>query len=203
MLTIIIPSYNEPRVNEVAWICQDLYPTARIIIGNDFHGHGKGYAVRKGLEINKRFIPRKTFDEIIVIIDGDMDINPSMIARLIPFLDEYDIVVGSKPIGGMPISRKLITLCSRIFIKALFWLDVDTQTGIKAFRSRALPEWENDKFMFDVEILVKAKKRGAKILEIPIRATSTKSKSMGVLWRALKDILRIWYRLLFQSDAEK
>jgi hypothetical protein len=57
MLTIIIPSYNEVRLDEVVLNCQDLFPKARIIIGHDREGRGKGYAILKGLELDKKFIP--------------------------------------------------------------------------------------------------------------------------------------------------
>lgn len=197
MLSIIIANYNEPNLDKVVNECQDLFPKARIIIGHDRHGVGKGYALLVGLELDKRFIP--VFEEdIVVFIDGDGDISPRMIKRLLPFLDTYDIVVGRKSKAGMPLSRSILTTLSRIYIKFMFDQDVDTQTGLKAFKSNKIPEWETKGFTFDIEILCKAKRRGCSILEVPVVANVSDRKTLRQVWLALKESLRIWLALLSQ-----
>ena len=158
-----------------------------MIISPDDKGRGKGWAVFKGVAA--------ACGDIIIFIDGDMDIHPRMIKRLLPFLEDYDIVVGTKTFDGMRLSRKLVTLLARIYIKLIFWLDVDSQSGLKAMKKEAISAWESKRFMFDVEFLVKAKRKGFKIIEIPIKATVIRSKSIKVLWAALLDTFKIWWRL--------
>jgi hypothetical protein len=157
-------------------------------------GTGKGHALLKGFELDKKFIPVLE-EDIVVFIDGDMDIHPKMIKRLLPFLDEYDIVVGRKWKKGMPLRRSILTSLSRIYIKIMFDQDVDTQTGLKAFKSSKIPEWQTKGFAFDIEVLCKAKKMGCSILEVPVVAYVSDQKSMRVIWRALVDSLKIWFRL--------
>jgi len=203
MLSIIIPSFNEPNIKNMICECQQLFPTARIIVGNDISGRGKGYATMEGVKHELRFIPWLS-EDIIVFIDGDGDIEPRMIKRLLPFLDDYGIVVGKKCLRGFPLRRKIITTLSRIYIRLMFGLTIDTQTGIKAFRAGTIPWWESEKFLFDVEILVKAKRTGVRILEVPVDITAiSKTKSLGVLWIALVDSLKIWYRLFVPSAKTK
>jgi glycosyltransferase involved in cell wall biosynthesis len=194
-LSIIIPSCAEKNIGIMKVKCLSLFPQAQIVIGNDLQRQGKGYIIKDSMY--------KVLGGIIVFIDGDLDIHPRMIKRLLPFLEDYDIAVGSKGIGGLPFNRKIITLLSRIYIKLLFNLDVTTQTGIKAFRRYRIPEWGVNGFAFDIEVLAKAKKLGMKMVEVPVEAKSTKSKSMGVLWRAFLDSLKIWYRLYCRNEKTK
>jgi glycosyltransferase involved in cell wall biosynthesis len=194
-LSIIFPSFNEPNVYKTIREAKALFPDAQIIVAEDKKGLGKGWSVRKGL--------LASCGGVIVFLDGDGDIKPRMIKRLLPFLDDYDIVVGGKGIGGMPLDRKIITLASRIFIKCLFWLDVDTQTGIKAMHRDAVIPWISDSFAFDMEFLAIAKKRGLKMIEVGIEATISKKKSIKVLWQTLVSSLKIWFRLFSRSAEAK
>jgi hypothetical protein len=202
MMSIIIASHNEPRVDEVYKTCQELFPMARLVIAHDHEGIGKGHAHIEGLKLDRRFLPRRE-DDTVVFIDGDMDIHPRMIRRLLPFIEDFEIVVGSKPIGPLPLRRKLLTLASRIVIKLMFWLDVDTQTGIKLFRQSSVPGWDEKGFIFDVEVLCKCKAAGMRIIEVPIEVNIYKQKSMGVIWKAFLATLRVWFRLLCPHDNTK
>jgi len=55
-------------------------------------------------------------------------------------------------------SRRIITFLSRLWIKTIFGIPVETQTGIKLFDMYAIPKFETKGFAFDIEILFKAKK---------------------------------------------
>ena len=202
MLTIIIPSFNEKNIHRMVAECEELFPQARIIVGEDSTGRGKGYATKEGVKHDLRFIPWKP-EDIIVLIDGDGDIEPRMIKRLLPFLEDHGIVVGTKGLKDLPLRRKLITILSRIYIRGMFGLHVDSQTGIKAFRTGAIPWWESEKFLFDVELLVKAKRNGVRIVEVPIEITKiSKTKSWRILWLTLIDSLAIWYRLFVRGTTK-
>lgn len=189
-MSVILPSFNEPKSHETLRTIKSLFPEAQVIISPDAIGRGKGWAVRKGL--------LASCGEIIIFLDSDMDIHPRMIKRLLPFLEDYDIVVGCKGIGGMPLARKILTVASRVYIKILFWLDFDTQSGLKAMHKHAVLPWITDSFAFDLEFLTLAKRRGLKITDVPILAKITKGKSMRVIWRTLVDSLKIWFQLLYR-----
>lgn len=197
MLSIIIPSFNEKNINRIVCECQELFPRARIIVANDPDGRGKGFATLEGIKHDLKFIPWFSID-IVVFIDGDGDIEPRMINRLLPFVEDYGIVVGTKPVANLPLKRRIITILSRLYIKIMFGLDMDTQTGIKAFRTSAIPWWKSEGFLFDVELLYNAKKMGIKIIEVPIEITAISSdKGVKVLWETLVDSLNIWWRLKY------
>lgn len=187
-LSILIPSKDEPKIKEMVRITEEEFPEAQqIIVCNDSLGKGKGWAVREAL--------KHATGDVICLIDGDLDIHPRMIKRLIPFLKEYDIVVGRKQVRGS-LGRRILTKCSRLYIKLLFGVTNDTQTGIKLFKDYALLPWETDGFMFDLEILAKARMKGLQIIEVPVEVTdhgsTSKPMKLRNVIRAFKESLRLW-----------
>lgn len=182
MFSILIPNRNEPKIVEMLMALDELFgPGVQIIVAQDRESRGKGWALRQALGQAK--------GDLICFIDGDMDIHPRMILRLLPFIDDYDIVVGKKQIRGIP-SRRILTRLSRWLIQALFGLGVDTQTGIKLFRREALPYWKENGFMFDLEILAKSVRAGNTLIEVPVEANIERKMAgrsvVKCLWAAFK-----------------
>jgi glycosyltransferase involved in cell wall biosynthesis len=186
MISIILPSH---RTDTQAFMeeVENAMPAVDIqLIGcNDRDAKGKGWAVREALKHAK--------GELIVFLDGDGDIAPRMIRRLLPYLSDYDVIVGVKPISGLW-SRRILTFLSRIYLAILFDIKVDTQTGIKLFKREALGagDWYNNGFMFDVEILADAKKRGFRMIEVPIEANVLKPMNLPVLFQTSHTPQDLW-----------
>lgn len=190
MLSIILPSHREPDILEFVAEVEEKIPSSEIIVSKDTYGRGKGWAIREAL--------REARGSEIVFLDGDGDISPRMLLRLLPFLDDFDAVVGTKRIKHKHLSRRVITYLSRLYIRILFGLDVDTQTGIKLYRREMLDTWKTDGFLFDVEILHKIKKSGGRIIEVPIEAEIKERVSPKVLWRTLVESLILRFQLSSQ-----
>lgn len=189
-ISVIVPSKNEPRAKEVVSVLKEiLSPIDEIILLQDSKGKGKGWAVRKGR--------KKATGDIICYIDGDMEIEPRQITKLTDAIikNECDVAVGHKAPSGS-IYRKIITIVSRLFIRILFGLNIDTQTGIKAFRKYHLPEWQEDSFAFDIEILAKARRQFSRIKEIPVEVNMTKSMSSKSIINFIIGAFKIKYRLM-------
>lgn len=185
MISFILPNRNEPNIHKVISEIEQMFPGCQIIICCDKDGHGKGWAIREALD--------HATGKYIAFLDGDGDIPVRMLKRLIPFLDDYDIVVGRKDYSGS-LARKIITLLSRIYIKVLFNIN-DSQTGIKIFKHYALPRWKTDGWLFDVEILARAKKLGFTMCEVPVFATISKKIYPKALWKTFLDSWRIKWEL--------
>ena len=186
-LSILIPCKEEPKIHLMVEKTAKCFPEAQIIVCNDRLGHGKGWAVRQALA--------EATGEYIAFIDGDLDIHPRMLERLIPFLEDYDIVVGKKNVRRS-FSRRIITRLSRLYIRLLFGFDFDTQTGIKIFHRYALLPWKSDSFIFDLEILVKARSKGLQMAEVPVEVTdhgsSSKPMRLANIFRTFKESLIIF-----------
>jgi len=187
MLSIIIPDFNAFEAQETTYVCRRYFPDAQIIRAIDLDGRGKGWAIREGL--------KKATGDIICFLDADMDIHPKMIKRLIPFLEDYDMVVGTKGIEKGLLKRRILTHLSRAYIRVMFGLKIDTQTGIKLYKREAIPEWKSDGFAFDIEILTKAKKNGYSMVEVPIDTTIRKGMSLRAILKTFRESLKIWFQL--------
>ena len=187
-LSILIPNHNEKKIQEVKFWCERFFPKAEIIIEQDKEGKGKGITLYRALA--------KSTKDNVVFLDGDMDIFPLKIMKLLPHLEHSDIVIGTKDCK----QRKKLSSFAKILIKLLFNMPLtDTQTGIKVFKRHALPEWETDGYLFDVEILYKAHKNGFKITEVPLKnIVVSKKKSLLTLARCACELIYLRFRLLFR-----
>ena len=143
--------------------------------------------------------------------------------RLIKYLDEYKIVIGSRNSKreGAPIFRKIMAL-GMIIIRTYFigLKDIhDTQCGFKMFEKKAaldiianLRVFETDKEIkgssvsagFDLEFLFVAQRLNYKIKEIPVIWRHVETKNVNFLKDSIEsfsDILRIkWFGLTKKYD---
>ncbi|MBM4422143.1 MAG: glycosyltransferase family 2 protein [Chloroflexi bacterium] len=160
-------------------------------------GRGKGLAVRRGMFEAK--------GEYRFICDADLSMPIEEVAKFLPpALDGYDVAIGSREAPGArrynePAYRhfqgRAFSNLVKIFALPGF---EDTQCGFKCFSARAaLDIFRVQKFdgmSFDVEALFIARKRGYKILEVPIdwyyRSESRVHPILDPL-RMLRDILVI------------
>lgn len=188
MLSIIIPTHNEPELAEMVNTTFKCFPQVQIIVTDDIERKGKGWAVRNGL--------KEAEGDIIAFLDADLDIHPRMINRLLPFLEDYDIVVGTKGIEKGLLKRRILTHLSRAYIRVMFGLKIDTQTGIKLFKREAIQEWKTNGFGFDIEILMKAKRKGYTMVEVPIDAIIKKGMRWKAIYNTLKETFKIANTLL-------
>lgn len=187
MLSIILPATDLVKVNEVVQDVEAQYNNIQIIVSSNRQSLGKGWAVREAL--------KQATGDIICLLDGDGDISPRMIKRLLPFLQDYDIVCGVKPVSGIW-SRRIITYLSRLYIALLFGVKVDTQTGIKVFRRHAIIEWYNNNWLFELEVLSIAKQKCFSMIEVPIEYTpGNKKVKLISLWKTFKESLTLWLEL--------
>jgi len=154
---------NTPR------ICRDLekeLPIKTLQIPQ----RGKGYALTTGFN-NAKF-------DYLGFLDADNPFNLEAVARMIPRLNEYSLIMASKYLRGKArqqdsFLRRIISLGGNIFTNIFFNMHFrDTQAGSKFFRKEV---WHsiNRKFVcngfdFDIEFLHKINKKRLKILEVYI-----------------------------------
>lgn len=180
MLSILVPCHKEENIVKFLVELEEQCPGAEIIVANDRYGKGKGWAMREALSQAK--------GDFIAFIDGDGDIHPKMLWRLLPFVAQYDVVVGKKQ-GQALLSRRIITLLSRIYIRMIFGIKVDSQTGIKVFKRGVMPEWRTDSFAFDIEILYNL--RHLPMAEVPVEAYISDKMRFHAIWVTFIESLKI------------
>ena len=135
--------------------------------------HGKGFVVRQGL--------LKAQGRYRLFTDADNSTSIDQVEKMWPeFAKGYDIVIGSRDIRGavleppQPWWRRFLGEVFGLLTNLIVgtWGIKDTQCGFKGFTQRAtkdiFPRCKINRFAFDPEILIIAKKLGYKIKEIPI-----------------------------------
>jgi len=133
---------------------------------------GKGGAVKIGMLEAK--------GEIRLFTDADNATSIDQFSKMTPYFPEgYDVVIGSRDTPGaklvpaQPWYKRLVGNLGNIVIQILLLPGMwDTQCGFKAFTEAAaekiFPLLKIERWGFDVEVLVLAKKFGYKIKEIPV-----------------------------------
>ena len=160
---------------------------------------GKGAAIRNGV--------MNAVGDIIMFTDCDLAYGLDVTERAVKMFEENpdaDMVIGSRNLSedgyeGYTFIRKL---ASKAYIRCLaiaagFRLS-DSQCGFKCFRRetahRIFSECEINGFSFDFEVLIKANKMKAKILEMPVKVINHRESKVNVLRdsiRMLRDVRKI------------
>jgi len=172
---------------------------------------GKGYAVRFGMLEAK--------GEFRLFTDADNSTSIDQVEKMWPYFKEsYDIVIGSRDVKGaildppQPWLRKiLLGEGFKLFRKIILnlWGIEDTQCGFKCFTKKAteniFPRCKINRFAFDPEILIIAKKLGYRIKEIPVywkNDPESKVKFKSIFKMGL-DLFKIKWNLITKKYAPK
>jgi len=143
---------------------------------------GKGSAVKAGVE--------NAVGGRILFIDIDGSVKPQDIGLILDALDSSDVAIGERCSGRkivvQPFLRGFLRRVMNLYINLLFGVGVgDTSCGIKGFRAAFAKELFRDlksrRWIFDVEILHKARKRGLRIVEIPVEWEYMRGTRIGAL----------------------
>lgn len=133
---------------------------------------GKGAAIKTGVLAAN--------EENIIFMDADNSTNPDQIPKLIEALKNYPVVTGSRKDKKSRIIKKQPV--TRIFLSKIFNLTanilfpdlriIDTLCGFKGMRNKEskllFKEMISERWVFDVEMLIRARKMGYKIGIVPI-----------------------------------
>lgn len=245
-ISIILPIFNEiknlqkgvldkiinyakgnPLIKEVLIVDDGSTDDSRLIVRDSYLGKypkikliekkhsGKAYTLIEGI--------KQANAKHILFLDIDLATPIEEAEKLIKYLDEYQIVIGSRKSKreGAPIFRKIMAL-GMIIIRTYFigLKNIqDTQCGFKAFEKKAalhiianLRVFKTAKIIkgssvsagFDLEFLYVGQKLGYKIKEVPVTWRHVETKNVNFLkdsYESILDILKIkWYALTKKYD---
>ncbi len=165
------------------------------------HNGGKGQALRVGLAMGR--------GRYLGFLDADGDLPPELLEPFLALMTTQrpDIILGSKrhPLSSVhyPALRRMYSWGYQQLTRTLFHLTVaDTQVGLKlldrALVAAVLPLMVEERFAFDLELLVVARHLGYhRILEAPVRIEErfTSTISPGAVFGMLVDTISIFWRL--------
>lgn len=130
--------------------------------------------------------------EILVFMDGDLSDYPEEIAMLVAPLHagQADLVLGSRLLSGQPVAmpphQRFGNWLSSRLMRQLYRLPVTDLSPFRAVRREILLQLDMREMTYGwpTEMMVKAARRGCRIVEVPVRHRSRyagKSKVSGTL----------------------
>lgn len=230
-LSIVIPAFNEMRrlpetLETIERFASSRNDIAEVIIVDDgsrdttaevtktfgnrsipFHlvtysqNAGKGYAIRRGV--------LQATGSLILVSDADLSTPITELDKLLPYLTEHDVIIGSRAIDE-ELTRLKQAWYRQGMGKTFNWMMRritglsfrDTQCGFKLFRGAAAREiFEKatvDRFAYDVEMLMIATKLGHSVVEVPVEWFNSVDSRVRIVRdsaRMLVDIIRARVRL--------
>ncbi len=157
---------------------------------------GKGNAVKKAAE--------KVRGGAVIVMDGDLDIDPSHVRQYVEALRNYDICIASKrhpdSVYRAPLMRKFLSVSFNKTMRLLTGIRfTDSQTGLKAMRGehfrRIMGVISVKRYAYDVEILAVADLLRLRVAEFPVKIEQTSAFSKRAIMYMIVDLLGIVYRL--------
>lgn len=139
---------------------------------------GLGSAYRYGFE--RVLSATQDPDSIVITMDSDFSHDPSVVPQLAAAIRSgADAAVGSRYVAGggtvdWPLHRRLLSRFGNLYTGAILGVGVrDCTSGFRAYRVAALrsirPETTGaDGYAFLTELVVRLKRQGSRIVEIPI-----------------------------------
>ncbi|HEX6271369.1 MAG TPA: glycosyltransferase family 2 protein [Anaerolineales bacterium] len=226
-VTVIIPALNEAgNISQLVHDVQATVPAEVIVVDNgstDSTAHearqagatvvheprrGYGYACAAGVAAARQA-------DVVVFLDGDCSFSPSDLPALLkPILEgQADLVLGSRELGHiepgamLPQQRFGNRLVSRL-MNMIYGLSITDLGPFRAVQQQLLSKLDMLEMTFGwpTEMIVKATRRGARIVEVPVQYHSRRhgqSKVSGTLRGTLLagwHILRVTFRYAWKSS---
>jgi glycosyltransferase involved in cell wall biosynthesis len=130
------------------------------------HGENKGFgaALRSGIEASRM--------ELVFYTDADNQFDVEELAAFLPPLEKADLVVGYRVDRQDPPLRLFVARVYNLMIRFMVGLAVrDIDCSFKLGKRSVLQSFRlvANTGLGDAELLLKAKRRGARIVELPVR----------------------------------
>ncbi len=224
-LSVILPVYNEEKnietvINDICFNLSLIMDKFEIIVVNDgstdgtqgilskislesehvniiTHGKNSGYGIALMSGVRNAKYPS------VFLMDADGQFNTAELEKAFGYLDEFDIVMGYRVRRADSFYRTIFARGYGCLVFLFFGLRFkDVNCGFKLFKKSVLSE-KNKSIggVFYTEVLLKAKKRGLRIKEIPVvHFPRLKGKQTGasprVIFDALRDLVKLKLALI-------
>ncbi len=198
--TLIVDDGSDDGTRQILVAAAQADPKLTAVIGPGGN-RGKGAAIAEGVGHAK--------GDYALFADTDLSTPLSELSKLTAALsDGADIAIGSRGIPGAvvergPAHRKLLGKSFNGTVRLLTRLDIrDTQCGFKLLPTdlakQLLGEQVTPGFAYDVELLMRAKRSGMRIAEVPvlyIHDSRSRVRVVQATGRMLRDVALLSYRL--------
>lgn len=141
--------------------------------------------------------------DYVMFMDADRQFNIADIARLAPFVGQYDIVAGFRMERSDPLIRRINAEVFNIAVRMLFGVHLrDLDCAFKIFRGDQLRSLDliSNGALINCEMQAKLRRQGATLQQVGVQhyprlAGSPTGGSLKVILRAMRDILILWNKM--------
>jgi len=215
-ITVIIPVMNEAgNIRQLVAEVRQVLPVEVIVVDNGSTDATAAEALAAGAHVVSE--PRRGYGyacaagvaaaqhaEVLAVLDGDYSFLPAEPPALLAPIQtsQADLVLGSRPLGGidpgamLPQQRFGNWLMSRV-MNALYGLTLTDLGPYRAVRRALLLELHLQEMTFGwpAEMMVKAARQGARLVEVPVSYHSRRAGSSKVSGTLRGTLLAGWYIL--------
>lgn len=187
---------NDGSTDATAELVRDLIPThpSLCLVEHD-ENRGYGAALKSGL--------RQAKGSLLFFTDSDRQFDVSELTRLFEWIDTYTIVIGYREDRQDHFLRRAMAWGWGVLIRFLFDLPVrDIDCAFKLFRREVFDEIFIDSIgaFVNSEILIRAKKKGFTIKEVPVSHFPRKlgvpsGAKPRIVGRAFRELLKLYREL--------
>ncbi len=140
----------------------------------------------------------------IFFTDGDLQFDLNELPKLLEKVGEADLVIGYRIKRAEGGTRLIYQELFGFMIQIMFGLKVsDIDCAFKLIKKEVIdtiPQLQSDGAMISAELLIKAKKAGFKIIEVPVHhypdsAGGSTGGSLKVILRAGWELVKLWREL--------
>ncbi len=223
-ISAVLPAYNEEAmieqsVRQVAEVLHCLVDDFEVIVTNDGSQDKTGEVLarlqRSEAALHLRVVNHPTnrgygaalasgFDvagnELIFMTDGDKQFDVSELRTFLPAMLEADLVIGYRKHRADPLMRLLNARGWKLLVTSLFGYTArDVDCAFKLFRRTV---WQSVSVRargatFSAELLVKARRLGFQVVELPVShyprtAGSPTGARPAVIYRAFVELFHLW-----------
>jgi glycosyltransferase involved in cell wall biosynthesis len=223
---VVLPAYNEeenvePAVMEAIEVVGPIADDYEVVVVDDGSRDGTAEKVRQLVErypqvrlvqhqVNRGYGAAlysgftSAFKELVFFTDSDRQFDLTEISELLPFIGEYDLVIGYRAPRRDPFMRKLNGWGWSALVTLLFgYTSRDIDCAFKLFRREIIDKIniESRGASFSAEFLVRAKRAGYRIREVSLAghrrrvAGSQTGARLDVITRAFLELVRFRWRL--------
>lgn len=159
---------------------------------------GKGAALKTGY----KYLLSEDNSDKVICVDSDGQHHVDDIIKIANSFDENktEMVLGVRQFSGkVPLKSRFGNMVSAFFFRMATGITInDTQTGLRAYPYELLP-WlcsvDGNRFEYELNLLLSAKKSGIGIKQIPI-TTIYDDNNKGTHFRPIRDSIRVFLPLI-------
>ena len=233
---VIIPTYNEKEnVRDIIPAVLTQSPAVEVLIVDDGSPDGTGDIVAELATGEPRIHLLRRAGKLglgtaylagfkwalerdfafIMEMDADFSHNPGAIPKFLTAIEQADLVLGSRYIGGVarvvnwPLKRLLLSKGASIYVRLITGLPVmDPTGGFKCFRRRVLEtipleSIRSNGYAFQIELSYQAWLRGFRVCEIPITFSDREAGHSKMSGQIVREALWMVWRMAAQHGFRR